>query len=494
MKKLFTLITLLSLSAVVFCQIQNDLSQVIWHKHEAPILLPGEEGNWDGEVVFSPSVLRIDDTYHMWYSGMDAINIRIGHATSVDGLVWVKDENNPVIDLGEPGSFDDTRAYLPTVAYDGTTFHLYYVTDKSVNGEQLGYATSDDGISWTKQTGEPIFQDENGNPFGGDIWRGDVYYYEDVFHMWAGVGISENTNINYFTSPDGITWTAYENNPVLIHSQAGEWDYPRTQVSTVFEMGGEFHMWYCGGHYGNWEIGYASSPDGLSWTRAENNPVLPVGELGEWDEKSTHFPTVMAQPVDDNYKLRMWYGGTSTEGFGGIGYAETLSDDASLSDLTVSEGTLSPFFDAGTFEYSVDLPAGTTTVTTTASTNEANATVTGDGAIDVSSGSGTSTIVVTAEDGTTTQTYTIEFTVIVGVGDMPQESILVYPTITSEHFNIDFAGKPGLVKVYDITGKLVLKIKARTDIETIYLQNEGMYIFRLENENGSRTVKVFKMK
>jgi hypothetical protein len=77
---------------------------------------------------------------------------------------------------------------------------------------------------------------------------------------------------------------------------------------------------------------------------------------------------------------------------------------------------------------------------------------------------------------------------------MLQESILVYPTITSEHVNVDFAGKPGSVTVYDITGKLVLKIKASSDIETIYLQNEGMYIFRLENENGSRTVKVVKMK
>lgn len=492
MKKLFTLITLLSLSAVVFCQIQNDLSQVAWHKNEAPVLLPGEEGSWDAEGVLSPSVLKIDDTYHIWYSGMDATNLRIGHATSEDGLVWVKDENNPVIDLGEPGSFDDTRAYLPTVAYDGTTFHLYYWTDKSVNGEKMGYAISQDGVNWTKQPEKPIFLDGNEDPFVPDINYGDVYYYEGKFHMWAGTGYLDYCDIDYFTSPDGITWTAYENNPVLVHAEQGEWDAPRTQVSTVFEMGGEFHMWYCGGHFGNWEIGYASSPDGLSWIRAENNPVLPVGEPGEWDDETTHFPTVMHNP--ENNKLMMWYGGGSTEGFGGIGYAETLSNDASLSDLTVSEGTLSPFFDAGTFEYSVDLPAGTTTVTTTASTNEANATVTGDGAIDVSSGSGTSTIVVTAEDGTTTQTYTIEFTVIVGVGDMPQESILVYPTITSEHFNIDFAGKPGLVKVYDITGKLVLKIKARTDIETIYLQNEGMYIFRLENENGSRTVKVFKMK
>lgn len=323
MKKLFTLIPFLCISAFVFCQTQYDLGQVTWHKHEATVLLPGEKGTWDAEGVLSPSVLKIDDTYHMWYSGIGEDHVRIGHATSEDGLVWVKDENNPVIDVGEPGSFDDTRAYLPTVAYDGTTFHLYYVTDKSVNGEQMGYATSEDGVSWSKHTGEPVFQSENGNLMSRSIHKGDVYHYGDKFHMWAGTGDLDYCDINYFTSPDGITWTAYENNPVLENPPPGEWDAPRTQVSTVFELGGEFHMWYCGGTFSNWQIGYASSTDGLSWTRAENNPVLPVGEPGEWDEKSTHFPTVMAQPVDDNYKLIMWYGGSSNEGFGGIGYAES---------------------------------------------------------------------------------------------------------------------------------------------------------------------------
>lgn len=185
--------------------------------------------------------------------------------------------------------------------------------------------------------------------------------------------------------------------------------------------------------------------------------------------------------------------GTTTETYT-LNLTVAKSNDASLSNLTVSAGILSPFFDAGTFTYSVILPAGTNSVTATALTNNANATVTGDGAIDVSSGSGTATIVVTAEDGTTTQTYTINFTVITGVEDMPQQSMFVYPTVTNGHFNIDFAGKPGSVTVFDLTGKTVLKIKASSDIETIYLENEGMYIFRLENENGSRTVKVVKMK
>lgn len=324
MKKLITLFALLCNSAFAFCQTQYDLGKVAWYKHEGPVFLPGEKGSWDAGGVFSPSVLKIDDTYHMWYSGMDGNNIRIGHATSEDGLVWVKDDNNPVVDLGEDGSFDDNLTYLPVVVYDGASFHMWYVGDPGSDGsESLGYATSEDGVSWTKQPGKPIFQLENGDPHEERVARGDVYYYEDKFHMWAGVNDagSENADIGYFTSEDGVTWTAYENNPVLVHVLPGEWDFNRTQVSTVFEMDGEFHMWYCGGYFGKWQIGYASSPDGLDWTRAENNPVLRAEKAGEWDEVTTHFPTVMFN--QENNELIMWYGGASTEGFGGIGYAET---------------------------------------------------------------------------------------------------------------------------------------------------------------------------
>jgi hypothetical protein len=133
-------------------------------------------------------------------------------------------------------------------------------------------------------------------------------------------------------------------------------------------------------------------------------------------------------------------------------------------------------------------------VTVTAVANNANATITGDGDIDVSSGEGTATVVVTAEDGTTTETYTINFTVITGIHNAQEQSMSVYPTVTSQHFNVDFAGNQGLITVFDLTGKQILQKTISSNVETVYLENEGMYLFKLENEKGTRVVKVVKLK
>jgi hypothetical protein len=96
------------------------------------------------------------------------------------------------------------------------------------------------------------------------------------------------------------------------------------------------------------------------------------------------------------------------------GTGTSTSSDATLSNLSVSDGTLSPTFAAGILSYTDTLSTGSTNVPTiTATTNDANAT---DTITNASALSGTSTILVTAQDGTTTETYTIDFTVSNGTG------------------------------------------------------------------------------
>nr|WP_234902700.1 cadherin-like beta sandwich domain-containing protein [Agrobacterium larrymoorei] len=91
---------------------------------------------------------------------------------------------------------------------------------------------------------------------------------------------------------------------------------------------------------------------------------------------------------------------------------------ATLSSLSVSSGTLSPTFASGTTSYSTTVASSTSSITVTPSATDSNATVTVDGnavtsgspsgSITLSVGSNTLAVVVTAQDGTTTQTYTIE--------------------------------------------------------------------------------------
>ena len=76
-------------------------------------------------------------------------------------------------------------------------------------------------------------------------------------------------------SPDGVDWEKYANNPVLKVGAAGEWDQHNVIQPAVIFDGAEYKMWYHGGGtVGTNGIGYATSTDGVTWTKFENNPVL----------------------------------------------------------------------------------------------------------------------------------------------------------------------------------------------------------------------------
>lgn len=85
-----------------------------------------------------------------------------------------------------------------------------------------------------------------------------------------------------------------------------------------------------------------------------------------------------------------------------------ISRDATLSSLTVDAGEMIPAFDPAITNYSVIIPAETTTINVSAVANDVKSTVEGEGDVDVSSGSGSVSVVVKAENGST-MTYNITF-------------------------------------------------------------------------------------
>jgi hypothetical protein len=110
--------------------------------------------------------------------------------------------------------------------------------------------------------------------------------------------------------------------------------------------------------------------------------------------------------------------GTTTQTYTiGVNRAGVLSNNASLSGLTASAGSLVPAFAAVTLSYTDAVSNAIASISVTPTTADANATVTvngtpvgsgkASGAIALSVGANPITIVVTAQDGTTTQTYTV---------------------------------------------------------------------------------------
>ena len=85
------------------------------------------------------------------------------------------------------------------------------------------------------------------------------------------------------------------------------------------------------------------------------------------------------------------------------------SSDATLKNLTVSSGTLSPTFNTNTISYTVTVPYSVSSITVGATVNNSEASVTGTGNKTLSVGENKINVVVTAGDKTT-KTYTITVT------------------------------------------------------------------------------------
>ncbi len=130
-----------------------------------PVLLPADAVSVDAYGVAGMCVRRIDGPlgrYYMWYTGVpeNESTARIYLATSGDGVTWTRQPQYdpvsgaeiPVLDLGAPGTFDSRQLGKPSVVYDDAAtpkFKMWYTAEGDLAGS-IGYATSDDGVVWTK--------------------------------------------------------------------------------------------------------------------------------------------------------------------------------------------------------------------------------------------------------------------------------------------------------------------------------------------------------
>jgi len=339
MKKLILISAVLQFLIFTIAFPQKD-----WVKLEGnPVLEPGQTGSWDDESTDLGCVLFDGTIYHMWYAGFDGVHYRIGHATSHDGIVWTKDPQNPVLDVGDPGTWEESLVYMPTIILKDAVFHMYY--DGAWGWiEKIGHATSNDGTNWTKDPNNPVLDiGASGSWDDTQVFpmAGSVIYDEDKFKMWfGGCNSSNHWQIGYATSNDGFVWTKENaNNPVMGPGSAEEWDSHSVIPGTVRWDGGQYTIWYSGCTTSNrWRVGYATSPDGINWAKYLCNPALDFGDAGSWDFQQAWDASVIYDSITQNYM--MWYtGGPFNEGR--MGFATSRSSQiirVPCDYLTIQEG------------------------------------------------------------------------------------------------------------------------------------------------------------
>jgi hypothetical protein len=269
-----------------------------WAKYRENPVMGGRYG-----TCFDVSVLKESDRFRMWLSWRPKQSIAI--VESKDGERW---SEPPRIVLGpRKGSGWEEDVNRPVVLKRGDGYHLWY-TGQSQDHSWIGYATSTDGLNWKRMSDQPVLSPQA--PWEKvAVMCPHVNWDEElnVYRMWYSAGDQyEPDAIGYATSRDGLNWTRYEHNPIFRPDPANLWERQKVTAVQVVRRGDWHLMFYIGFRdVDHAQIGVARSRDGISqWHRHRSNPII-APDVGEWDQDACYKPYA----IFDGDRWLLWYNG-----------------------------------------------------------------------------------------------------------------------------------------------------------------------------------------
>ncbi|MDD3740140.1 MAG: T9SS type A sorting domain-containing protein [Bacteroidales bacterium] len=301
----------------------NISAQTIWTKYPNN---PVKE--WSAQA----SCIIEEGTIKMWYASGHLGISRIKAAWSNDGLSWNDyNEGDPVLALGELTEWDNTWQDTPEILKIEDTYYLFYYGDSTTRllysiGTYdsitcaIGLAKSNDAENWSKSAFNPVFTKGDSIVFDGRWIESPTVIFDEnksQFYLWySGMPCSLICKTGLAISTDAEIWLKHPNNPVV---SVGPYFYDFVGVYTpcVIKSDDIFEMWYSSmppveESWDSLTIAYAVSLDGINWIKYPSNPVYdrfyPPFNI-ESDAVSTWAPEVLY--IADSNKYLMYYDGSN---------------------------------------------------------------------------------------------------------------------------------------------------------------------------------------
>lgn len=296
------------------------------------IYKPPYDGSWRDNSALTPTPIQINSsTIRVYCSFRDPNGIgRIGYVdvNASNPSQVQRISPNPVLNIGEAGSFDDNGMILGDIVRIGDQYYMYYVGFQLVEKVKFlaftGLAISTSiSNEFQRYSNTPILDRDNSGRFIQAIHS--ILPVDNCFNIFYAVG-DRWENINDKNYPTYNIWSAssddglsFYNQRMIIECDKSNLEY-RIGRPRVYKKEESYIMNFTYGTLdGKYMAGQACSADLLHWNRNDSLFDLTTSETG-WDSVHLSYPAVITTYEGKQF---MFYNGNNM-GYEGFGFAEKV--------------------------------------------------------------------------------------------------------------------------------------------------------------------------
>jgi sucrose-6-phosphate hydrolase SacC (GH32 family) len=202
--------------------------------------------------ICAPGAIALDNIVHLFYQTYgNRENDAICHATSTDGLSFERNPTNPIVK--PTGDWNCGRAIDADVIDWNGELLLYWATrDRAYRLQLIGVSSAplNSGFSrdqWTQRCDSPILGPEL--DWEQECIEASAVCKRDgrLWQFYAGAYNNCPQQIGCAVSDDGISWTRVSDQPLLPNGEPGSWNSSESGHPYVFvDNDGTTHLFYQG--------------------------------------------------------------------------------------------------------------------------------------------------------------------------------------------------------------------------------------------------------
>jgi predicted GH43/DUF377 family glycosyl hydrolase len=210
------------------------------------------DAEYEKNGLCAPGALVRDGKVHLFYQTYgNGPKDAICHAVSSDGIHFERNPTNPIFQ--PTGSWNNGRAIDAEVMLFNDQYYLYFATrDPAGRIQMQGVAiapknTNFNREDWTLAVDKPILEPEL--PWEGECVEGAsiIFRNNKLYMFYAGNYNNQPQQIGVATSTDGITWNRLWDEPFLKSGKPGSWNSSESGHPHVFvNEKGKVYLFYQG--------------------------------------------------------------------------------------------------------------------------------------------------------------------------------------------------------------------------------------------------------